>query len=152
MKIVAQLGADGYFVGPAIAYESPLEDGVFLIPGGAVDIAPPTVPQGQRARWQDGWVFEVIPQPEPEPAPDPEPPQPKRFTSLQFLDLLTEAEQLAVATAAMQSPQVKLWYDRALAAQFITLADPRTAAGLDALVAMGLLTAERKAEIVGAMQ
>ena len=33
-----------------------------------------------------------------------------QFTSLQFLDLFTPAEQLAVATAAMQSPQVKLWY------------------------------------------
>jgi len=46
---------------------------------------------------------------------------------------------------------MKLWYDRMLAASFITLADPRTEAGLDVLVAAGLLTAERKAEIVGAM-
>ena len=75
-----------------------------------------------------------------------------QFTSLQFLDLFTEPEQLAVATAAMQSAQVKLWYDRLLAAMFITLADPRTAAGLDALVAMGLLTATRRDEIIGAMQ
>ena len=75
-----------------------------------------------------------------------------QFTSLQFLDLFTEAEQLAVATAAMQSAQVKLWYDRLLAAMFITLADPRTAAGLDALVAIGLLTATRRDEIIGAMQ
>ncbi len=75
-----------------------------------------------------------------------------QFTSLQFLDLFTEAEQLAIATAAMQSAQVKLWYDRTLAAMFITLADPRTEGGLQALVDGGLLTAERKAEIVGAMQ
>jgi len=151
MKVVAQLGADGYFVGPAIAYESPLEDGVFLIPGGAVDVEPPVIPEGQRARWQGGWVFEVIPQPESEPAPEPGPPQPKRFTSLEFLDLFTESEQLAVATAAMQSPQVKLWYDRTLAASFVTLADPRTEGGLTALVGAGLLTAERKAAIVAAM-
>ena len=75
----------------------------------------------------------------------------KQFTSLEFLDLFTDEEQLAVATAAMQSAQVKLWYDRTLAASFITLADPRTEAGLNALVTAGLLTAERKAEIVAAM-
>ena len=152
MKIVSQLDADGYFVTPTIAYESPLEEGVFLIPGGAVDVEPPTVPQGQHARWQDGWVFEVIPRPEPEPGPAPEPPQPKQFTSLQFLDLFTESEQLAVATAAMQSAQVKLWYDRTLAAMFVTLADPRTSAGLTALVGAGLLTAERRDTILKAMQ
>ena len=88
----------------------------------------------------------------PEPA-DPLPPlPPKQLTSLEFLDLFTEAEQLAVATAAMQSAQIKLWYDRTLAASFITLADPRTEAGLTALVDVGILTAERKAEIVEAMR
>ena len=151
MKIVSQLDTEGYFAGPAIAYESPLEEGVFLIPAGAVDVELPAVPQGQRARWQNGWVFEVIPQPEPEPEPEPNPLQPKRLTSLEFLDLFTESEQLAIATAAMQSAQVKLWYDRMLAAMFITLADPRTEAGLTALVTAGLLTAERKTEIVAAM-
>jgi len=75
-----------------------------------------------------------------------------QFTSLQFLDLFTESEQLAIVTAANASPQVKLWYDRMLAAMFITLADPRTETGLTALVGAGLLTAERKAAIVGAMQ
>lgn len=83
--------------------------------------------------------------------PPPPPTPPKQFTSLEFLDLFTEPEQLAVATAAMNFAQVKIWYDRTLAAMFITLADPRTEAGLEALVQAGLLTAERKAEIVGAM-
>ena len=69
MKLVSQLDADGYYVGPAIAQRSPLEPGVFLIPGGAVDAAPPVVPQGGRARWSDGWVFEDIPAPESDPAP-----------------------------------------------------------------------------------
>lgn len=88
----------------------------------------------------------------PEPA-DPAPPAPpKQFTSLEYLDLFTESEQLAVATAAMTNATVKLWYDRMLAASFITLADPRTEAGLNALVSAGLLTAARKAAIVEAMQ
>ena len=84
---------------------------------------------------------------DPSLAPKP----PRQLTSLEFLDLFTTEEQLAVATAAMNFAQVKLWYDRTLAAMFITLADPRTEAGLEALVQAGLLTAERKAEIVGAM-
>ena len=81
----------------------------------------------------------------------PDTPPPAQFTPLDFLDLFTQDEQLAVVLAGMQNAAVKLWYDRALAAQFITIADPRTEGGLSALVSGGLLTAERKAEIVGAM-
>ena len=74
------------------------------------------------------------------------------MTSLEFLELFTDAEQVAVVSATMTSPVVKLWYDKMLAAMNITLSDPRTEAGLDALVDAGLLTAERKAEIVEAMK
>ena len=88
----------------------------------------------------------------PEPADPPPPAPPKQLTSLEFLDLFTDAEQVAVVSATMTSPVVKLWYDKMLAAMNITLSDPRTEDGLDALVATGLLTAERKAEIVEAMQ
>ncbi len=81
------------------------------------------------------------------------PPTPaKQLTSLQFLDLFTEAEQLAIVQAGMANAAVKLWYDRALAAEFITIADPRTEGGLTALVQAGLLTEARKDEIVEAMQ
>jgi hypothetical protein len=84
--------------------------------------------------------------------PPAEPAPPPSFTALEFLDLFTEAEQLAIVTAGLQNAAVKLWYDRALAAQFITIADPRTAGGLAALVSAGLLTEERRAAIVEAMQ
>ena len=79
-------------------------------------------------------------------------PERRKLTSLEFLDLFTEAEQLAIASASMQSSQVKIWYDRTLAAMYITLEDQRTEAGLDALVAAGLLSVGRKAEIVEAMK
>lgn len=69
MKTVSQLDADGYYVGTTTAQRSPLEQGVFLIPGGAVDAFPPVVPQGKRARWSDGWVLEDIPTPATAPAP-----------------------------------------------------------------------------------
>lgn len=73
MKQVSQLDQDGYFVGVVFADPSPLEPGVFLIPGGAVDAPAPTILEGQRAKWNGQWVFEDIPQPEPEPKPETEP-------------------------------------------------------------------------------
>lgn len=62
MKIVSQLNAAGYFVGPVVADESPMEPGVYLIPGGAVDIPPPNIPAGKVALWQgSGWAFVLPP-------------------------------------------------------------------------------------------
>ena len=58
-KTVSQLNAEGFYVGPVEADESPAEPGVFHIPGGAVDHAPITVPEGQRARW-NGTGFDLI--------------------------------------------------------------------------------------------
>lgn len=75
-----------------------------------------------------------------------------RFVPLEFLDLFTESEQLAVAEAAMASAPVKLWYDRVLAATYITLDDPRVESGLDALVSAGLLSTQRKAAVMAAME
>ena len=92
MKTVSQLDALGYFVGTADADESPLEPGEFLIPGGCVDAPAPTIPQGQRARWADGWVFEDTPAPEPEPVP--EPPAPQSTEALRRADYQAEADPL----------------------------------------------------------
>lgn len=71
MKQVCQLDAAGYFTGATIADASPLEPGVYLIPGGCVDAPAPVIPEGQRAKWDGAWVFEGIPQPEVEPEPTP---------------------------------------------------------------------------------
>lgn len=73
----------------------------------------------------------------------PTPPK-TQFTSLEYLDRFTDAEQLAVVSATLQSPQVKLWYDRLLAASYIDLTDPRTEGGIDALISAGLIDASRK--------
>lgn len=71
-KVVSQLDVDGYFLCPTLADESPLETGIFLPPGGCVDVEPPQVPEGKRARFVDGaFVLEDIPMP---PAPQPDPP------------------------------------------------------------------------------
>lgn len=73
MKLVSQLDAARYFVCPAWADESPREPGVFPLPGGCVDVEPPQVPEGKRARFVDGaFVLEDMPLP-PAPQPDPQP-------------------------------------------------------------------------------
>jgi hypothetical protein len=72
MKIVYQTDAEGFFTGPVRADPSPLEPGKWLIPGGAVETAPPDLTEGQRARWVDGAWAVIDPEPEPE-APEPTP-------------------------------------------------------------------------------
>jgi hypothetical protein len=63
MKNVIQLDDQGYFVGLTQADESPLEPGVYLMPAGTIDVAVPTIPEGQCARWsQDQWLFEPLPE------------------------------------------------------------------------------------------
>ena len=63
MKTVSQLDFTGFFVCAVEADESPLEPGVFLIPGGAIDRAPPKILEpGKRYRpWGYGWRGEDIP-------------------------------------------------------------------------------------------
>jgi len=64
---------NGILLGAGVADPDPLQPGAFLIPAGAVTVAPPAVPEGRRARWNGAaWSLEVVPAPEPEPAP-PEP-------------------------------------------------------------------------------
>ena len=60
--LVYQTNAQGIYVGPVMADESPLEPGVWLIPGGCVEVEPPQIPAGEMAVWQSGaWVLEPIP-------------------------------------------------------------------------------------------
>jgi hypothetical protein len=83
--------------------------------------------------------------------PPPAPPAPApRWSFLEFMERFTQAEQEAIAGAAMVNVQVKLWYDKAVGAKEIIADEPRTVSGMAALVAAGLLTAERRDEILGA--
>ena len=70
------------------------------------------------------------------------------LTSLQFLALFTPAEQTAVATAALATPALMLWFMQAMGAESISLSDPRTVAGIAALVGAGLLTAARESQVL----
>jgi hypothetical protein len=50
-KTVYQTNHLGLYVGPVIADESPLEPGVFLVPGGCVEFAPPEAPEDKIQHW-----------------------------------------------------------------------------------------------------
>lgn len=55
-KLVYQTDHLGLFIGIVAAEESPLEPGVYLIPGGCVETPPPTAPEHQAACWNgESW-------------------------------------------------------------------------------------------------
>lgn len=65
--IVYQTDPEGVYVGTTTADESPLEPGVFLLPGGCVEAEPPILYEKELARWnwEDMmWGIEEIPEPE----------------------------------------------------------------------------------------
>lgn len=63
MKKVAQLDSNGYFVGMTTADESPKEPGIYLMPAGTVEAEAPEIPENHKAKWNNGWTFEAIPEP-----------------------------------------------------------------------------------------
>lgn len=84
------------------------------------------------------------------PAPEYVPPVTKKtsFTSLEWQDLFTLEERIAIRQAAMTDMEVGLVYDMSLSAQVIDIYDPRTAVGLNVLVSRELLTEARKNELL----
>lgn len=145
----------GYYTGSSPAPINPVTGDVADINSAVatVEPLPDHDPLTEHCRRVDGkWVVEQIPPPEPNPEPEPSPPRWPRFVGNEKLDLFTSAEQLAVVTATMQDPVVKLLYDRLLGASYWSYEDAETEQGLALLVDKGLLTPERKAEIVAAMQ
>lgn len=84
------------------------------------------------------------------PAPEYVPPVPKKtsFTNLEWQDLFTLEERIAIRQAAMTDMEVGLVYDMMLSAQSIDISDQRTIQGMDLLVAKGLLTNQRRNEIL----
>lgn len=160
------------FVSQGLADEDPLTPDNWLIPANATTMQPPSIQEKQVAVFLGGeWVVKpdhrgetwfdaegnevkidqigIIPDASWTIEKPPEPYVPRtQFTSLEFLDRFTEEEQLTVVQATMQSAAVKLWYDRLLAASFVDLEDPRTEAGIDALISAGLIAADRKAALL----
>jgi hypothetical protein len=69
MKTVYQLDQNGTYMGETVAHESPLEPGIYLIPGGCIETAPPVAKFGQVAVWNGKWSLVESPN-----APMPENP------------------------------------------------------------------------------
>lgn len=64
-KTVFQTDPNGWYVGAVQADESPLEPGVWHIPGGCVELAPPTtIPAGKQPQWTgSAWALNTPPAP-----------------------------------------------------------------------------------------
>ncbi len=71
-----------------------------------------------------------------------------RLTSLEFMGLLTAAEQVAIATAAQSNASVLVWLLKISGALYVDLGDSATVGGVQAMVAAGLLTPARAAAIL----
>jgi len=75
---------------------------------------------------------------------------PRSWTAYQFLLRFTEAELTGIRAASVNDPVTWRFLTLATAAQEVNSDDPTTVGGMDYLVAQNLLTAQRKAEILGA--
>jgi len=64
----------GLYIGPVVLTDadlSPLEPGVYLVPGNCVEIAPPTPGEGQFVYWNGSeWAFGTSPRPKLDVAED----------------------------------------------------------------------------------
>jgi hypothetical protein len=55
-----QTDSQNFYIGEVNCQESPLEPGVFLMPGGCIDVAPPSVSENEIAYW-NGSSWEIKP-------------------------------------------------------------------------------------------
>ncbi len=62
------------------------------------------------------------------------------LSSLQFMERFSLQTQLAVVAATKVNDEIKLWYDKMLAADEINLSDQRTIDGVNAMVAAGIIS------------
>ena len=83
----------------------------------------------------------------PEPAPFS---PPSIITKLAFRYRLTDAEYVGILTAAKTDVEVMAWVETFNMVSQVNLDDPRTASGLEMMVAKTLLTEARKTEILTA--
>jgi hypothetical protein len=74
--------------------------------------------------------------------------QPVQITKLQMMDLFTLAELEAIYNAGTTTVLVRIWLDKLQASTFVTLNDPQTIAGINALVTATLLTQDRATAIL----
>lgn len=137
-KQVSQLDAEGYFSHTTTADESPLEPGVYMIPGGCVDAPAPEIGQGQRAQWTGAsWRIEDIPQPEPEPEPEPTPLPELKAQALKAIDNEHQNALLQLTGNPTQAEQTT-WAGKVALAEAIQSGATLSAAQSGFMNAMGI--------------
>lgn len=52
-RLVYQADESGFYVGEAAADPDPQKPGSWLIPAGCVEVQPPAIPRGKKAKWSD---------------------------------------------------------------------------------------------------
>ena len=72
----------------------------------------------------------------------------KTWTALEFLSRFTDTEMMAIENGRISDPYIQAFYRSALAAQEVVSDDPRTIAGMDYLVMIGIIDESRKSEIL----
>lgn len=143
---VYQLNHEGVFVGYAEADESPLEEGVFLIPGGCITVEPPTFGPPNRARWNaeaEEWIIEPIPEEPPPEEGENVPVEPTKIVKADIWRRATEEEAEGMSLALAAAPvRLREMYN---AATYISINDPE----FDALRAgIAAVVGEERAAII----
>lgn len=72
----------------------------------------------------------------------------RKISKLEYMELFTDSEMASIFAAAKTSPLVEIWLEKFRLSEFIDLADPRNADGLQAIEAAGILGQGRAAEIL----
>lgn len=83
-----------------------------------------------------------------EPVTPTPPAQPRLLSVLSFRSRFTDAEKIAIYTAAETSIPVRVWLDDLSSAQDVDVSDPRIIAGVSAMEFGGLIAAGRAAVIL----
>lgn len=123
------------------------------------------IERGNLIRWCDmdgntieppegpAWVISATPPPPSWGLPDTPPPEPtpsRTLTRLEFRNRFTMSEKIAIYTAANTNIEIKIWLDDLACAEMVDLFDPQTQQSVEALVQAGLITEQRKNEILNA--
>lgn len=71
------------------------------------------------------------------------------MSPLDYMELFTDDELIGIYGAAKVSPEVEIWLRKFERSTEVSLSDPRTIAGVQALEAAGLIATGRANEILG---
>lgn len=98
---------NGFFIGSSEADESPLEQGVFLVPRNATEIVPPAIGDGQAVKFENGcWI---VVEASKEELSTPEEKDLASMVRQQRNGLLYASDWSMLADAPLSADQVSLW-------------------------------------------